>query len=204
MTYSAAFAASSFLLLSACFGSAGNSNALSGFRDPDSAGRIRGEITDEWSSYGSVTTREGRYLVATGRLKDGRYTAFSNVEPRRNITPMPDTGTAQMIGIYRVSGYQNITNDAGVRSATGIDGPSNLRITLTADFGADTLSGVSRNGRLEVHGVLEGRNGLDGSVTYRGVAGKLTGAVSDAGVVGAFHGATPETVFAGGILANSR
>lgn len=104
-------------------------------------------------------------------------------------------GTATYTSDYRVVQLHNVAASAGeVTTDTRIESGS---ITLTADFGAGTLTGNQND--LRVAGQIVSTD-FDGSVTYRDVLGDLKGEIGDDGVVGAFHGSDATSVYVGGFV----
>ena len=120
-----------------------------------------------------------------------------------SISPAPATGTVTLQSTYNATLLSNPTGANGqveVTTTESADAP----ITLTADFspaGFATLTGT--DGTLTVDGTFSSvTTSLNGTVTYRGVEGDLTGFVGGAEAIGAFAGSDDTSVFAGGFTSD--
>lgn len=168
----------------------------SSFATPDSSGSFSAPLGSAATRVVKDANGEGyAYQVGT----DSRGLAGqSGLLPGTTTQPWASTGTATFKGTYNlleVSGI-GISNDriSGVRSASGGS------ITLTADFAKNTLTGTSSGGLLVVNGAMTG-NAMGGTVTYKGVAGDLTGVAGTDQAFGAFQGNNENLIYAGGFSA---
>ena len=126
------------------------------------------------------------------------YAGYAGLHSSTTVSELPSQGTAVMKGEVELAEIYDIKPTiSGSSIFTGSFYKDEGVISLTADFGAGTLKGNS--GSLYVDGKFTSKD-LGGNVTYKGVAGDLTGLIDGNKAIGAFHGKTSTSLYAGGFL----
>lgn len=141
-------------------------------------------------------------LVANANILTGGALGFV-------LSDAPASGMATLQSTYNAVRLSNPTVTNGQVEVTTTRS-RNAPITLTADFtpaGLATLTGT--DGTLTVDGTFSalditnsrfGNGSLNGTVTYQGITGDLTGFVGGAETIGAFAGQDDSSVFSGGFV----
>ena len=196
--------AAAMLPLSACSSLfAENSNSF--FATPDAAGNLN-ELDNVSYSSNNVSPLTGNgYAYQVGGNDGDGLRGYAGIINGTGVTAPPTSGTASMSGSYALAGIANIYeygsgyNQTTVAGTPFTDGGS---ITLTADYGAGTLTGSAGfSYPITVNGTISGTT-LRGTVTYDGVTGPLEGLVGAIEAVGAFHGNSDTQLHAGGFIVN--
>jgi len=178
------------------------------FVTPNSSGSIfRTDSGRQSGSDFSSVTGNG-YGYELGVVSNDGLQTFSGIVPGASVSAQPPGGTVVMTGSFEVGVIDAVFVSGDIARGTPyIDSGS---LTLTADFGAKTLTGSStgrssglfrNNNPISVDGRFEG-TALTGRVIYDGVSGPLTGLVGGNEAIGVFHGHNDGQSHAGGFIVN--
>ena len=182
------------VMLSGC-----TSLTQSGFRSVDGNScdaEIDVELDDE--SNGNVYDQDyGGAAFAIG-VGYNTVNAYAGLMPNSTGGAQVNSGTATYSGEYEALRVTGVEKDGPY--LVGFVSRGSDDIDLTADFDAQTLTGTSDAGVLEVDGTISGTE-VGGSVVYHDVEGDLEGVIGADAVIGAFHGHDADEVFAGGFIA---
>lgn len=128
-----------------------------------------------------------------GVLSDGMTTGQGYAQLlQTSFEAPPESGTATLDGTYSLS-LVALNGGLTVRPSVGVN---EAPLTLTADFGAGTLSGT--DGTFTVDGTIASGL-LTGSVTFQDVTtNQFRGVVGEDRAIGAFTGTTTSVILAGG------
>lgn len=183
------------LALSACSGGKDPTNSF--FGTAVSSTSFANNLDDARTARFVNSSNEG-YVYQVGTNSSG-LAGQAGLLPGTAVTAWSPTGTATFTGTFQATEVRNITVSNNIVS--GLPSAVSDNITLTANFGNNTLTGTSNQGRLVVNGSVSGSSALSGSVTLNGVSGTLSGLAGSDQTYGVFHGNNDSTIFAGGFAA---
>lgn len=164
----------------------------SSFETPSSSGTFSN--LDSVFRSGTGTNAIGTYAFAVGDSGGTGFRAHAGIVPGAVVaTPPPSSGIATMSGTYQLATVTGI--NISYSDIQGFANSASGSITLTADFGAQTLTGSS--GNFTVDGNFEGTD-LSGSIDYGGTSATLDGLMGADAALGVFHGRTDTSLIAGG------
>ncbi|WP_373634860.1 hypothetical protein [Yoonia sp. SS1-5] len=176
--------------------------AQSAFRTPvdgkTDAGFVVGPLTRSFSNHNA----EGDgYANTIGPLIEGGFGAAAGILPTTTVLAQPDSGSISYDANFIVRALVGIGETDGQVHAFSVG--QNGQIELTADFGANTLTGSAD--QFSVDGVLdENGTGMSGTVRWTDQTGALIGQVGSDEVIGAFQGHSDTTVFTGGFIGTAQ
>lgn len=145
------------------------------------------------------------YSIQVGVLSDNSSVIANAGLVLGGFFPSPDpaSGSATLVSTYDALVLRNPTTDSGQVEVETVDQNSGT-ITLEADFtpvSLGTLTGT--DGNLTIDGMFSRTTGsLNGTATFEGIEGDLTGFVGGAEAFGAFAGQNDTGVLAGGFVSN--
>ena len=177
-----------------------------GFATPSSAGTL--SVLDSVTRDGDVTSpiTGNTYAFQVGSIEGRGLQGFAGIAPGATVQEATGSEVATLNGTFQVGVIDSVNTSGSLVSGTATSDIGG--ISLTADFGAGTLTGSgsginpSLNGNtLEIDGTINGDK-LSGSATYMGVTGPLDGLVGTDEAIGVFHGHTDNQLHAGGFIAN--
>lgn len=175
----------------------------SGFKSATASGTLSGVSTlasnvRSGRDFSAVTTNG--YAYAAGAIKDEGFQAYAGLTPGVSVSAPPASGTATMTGTFEVASVTAISVNGD--SLSGFSSIDTGTLSLSADFGAQTLTGTGSGLRtLQINGTFSGDT-LSGRAIYNGLSGPLTGRVGSNEAIGVFHGDSDSAVHAGGFIVN--
>lgn len=204
------FSVCAIALLQACGGSEAVDGTSSGFQKPAFFGDLQGIDDVSFSDDGYSYVTGNRYQHEVGSTEGKGLLAHAGIVAGASVSRVPTSGVARMSGSFTVTAVQDIHAEGGL--ASGFATRDSGNITLTADFGAGTLTGSSRgqnlifsdyhNGNsISVNGRFSG-NDLNGTVSYNGVSGPLDGLIGENEAIGVFHADRGSQIHSGGFIVN--
>ncbi|MFQ1700506.1 hypothetical protein ACJ5NV_07910 [Loktanella agnita] len=138
----------------------------------------------------------GGYRMALGRFDNDDtmdYRALAMLQSTTRVSG-PISGTVSYNANYRIMEVQNVGSNPVFAGNNDLNSAG--QITMTANFADQAMTGTSD--LLTIDATLNAET-FEGTVTWRGVDGDITGLASDSFMIGAFHGHDNNAVFTGGI-----
>lgn len=155
-------------------------------------------LTDPRGSIVRQTGTENGYAFQVGYNED--RTGFETQAAMFDVDTLAaptSGGSADMTGFYQLEALVSPVMIDGDLSGTRLTRPARA-ITLTVDFENNAVSGA--DGGLVLDGQFTSTGQLDGTASFQGMTGDLSGVVSDADAIGVFEGKNETGVFAGGLI----